>query len=352
MGLALFGGHLADTREKRNLMLFALALVLAATVALLWTAQPATREALGQSKLLLAVYAVVSLLGVARVFFSPSASALKAFLVPRELYGNAATWSSAGWQSASVLGPVTGGLLYAGFGLEGTLYISLGAVALALLCVLGIAPRGVPPKTAAHESIWQSLGEGIAFVRATPIVFYSIALDLFSVLFGGVMAILPVFAEDVLKVGPQGAGLLRAAPSVGALLTLLICAWLPPTGKAWRNLLLAITGFGIATLVFAFSKLLWLSLIALFATGAFDSVSVIIRSTILQVLPPDHLRGRVQSVNSVFISSSNELGAFESGVAAKLMGVVPSVVFGGVMTLGIVGGVWARTKALFAVRLN
>ncbi len=351
LSLALFGGHLADRREKRSLMLLSLVLVASASLCLYWLALPATRAQLSQNALLLSVYAVIGLIGVARVFYSPAASSLKAFLVPRALYGNAATWSSAGWQSAAVLGPVFGGLLYSAVGLADTLLVTTVLVALALFCTLGIRPRGVPAASNNGEALWASLKEGIDFVRGSPIIFYAIALDLFSVLFGGVVAILPVFAADVLHIGAQGLGLLRAAPSVGALLTLLVCAWFPPTGQAWRNLLLTIAGFGVATLVFAVSKNVWLSAVALFATGAFDSVSVIIRSTILQVLPPDHLRGRVQSVNSVFISSSNELGAFESGVAARVLGAVPSVIFGGAMTLAIVGGVWARSKQLFRVRL-
>jgi hypothetical protein len=245
-----------------------------------------------------------------------------------------------------------GGFLYAALGLKGTLLVSLVLIAAAALMIARIRPRGVPPVPENAGNLWASLHEGIAFVRRTPIIFYSISLDLFSVLFGGVVAILPVYAADILKVGPEGLGMLRAAPSIGAMLTLLVCAWLPPTGHAWRNLLLAITGFGLATLVFAVSPYFWLSAAALFATGAFDSVSVIIRSTILQVFPPDHLRGRVQAVNSVFLSCSNELGAFESGLAARVLGTVRSVIWGGAATLAIVSGVAARSAALFPVRLD
>lgn len=174
---------------------------------------------------------------------------------------------------------------------------------------------------------------------------------MFSVLFGGVVALLPVFAEDILAVGPQGLGLLRAAPAIGALLTVIFCAYHPPLNRPWRNLLLAVLGFGLATLVFAVSKIFWLSLAALFVTGAFDSVSVIIRNTVMQAVPPDHLRGRVQSVNSIFISSSNELGAFESGLAAKLLGTVPSVITGAAVTCGVVAWMWRRSGALFAVKM-
>jgi MFS family permease len=347
--LALLGGHLADRREKRNLLLGSLAVMALASVALLWVAHDAS---LPLSFFLIACYASVALIGFARGFYAPAASALKSFLVQREHFGNAATWSSAGWQGGAVLGPMLGGFLYAAFGLTGTLWVALALVLVAALLIARIQPRGVPPMPEGEVNLWQSMREGIDFVRKTPIIFYSISLDLFSVLFGGVVAILPIYAEDILKAGPQGLGVMRAAPSVGAMLTLLVCAWLPPTGKAWRNLLLAVAGFGIATLVFAVSPWFWLSVFALFCTGAFDSVSVIIRSTILQVFPPDHLRGRVQAVNSVFLSCSNELGAFESGLAAHVLGTVRSVVCGGIVTMSIVSWVALRSNALFAVRLQ
>lgn len=351
IALALVGGHLADRREKRNLILGALAVIFMASTWLLALSLDSARTALPQTLWLLAIYGAIVLIGFARGIFSPSASSLKAFLVPREVYGNGATWSSAGWQTGAILGPVAGGLLYAAFGLEGTLIAAMALLVAAAWLVSGIQKRGVAPMPEGADDLWTSLKEGMAFVRNTPIILYAITLDLFTVLFGGVVAILPVFAADVLHVGAFEVGLMRAASSVGAVLTLLLCAWFPPTRHAWRNLLWAIAGFGLATLVFALSKSFWLSMFALFLTGAFDSVSVVIRSTILQVYPPDHLRGRVQSVNSVFLSCSNEIGAFESGLAARLMGAVPSVVFGAGMTLAIVGGVWARSGKLFAVNL-
>ncbi|MDP3856623.1 MAG: MFS transporter [Stagnimonas sp.] len=351
IAIALVGGHYADRREKRNLMRGALVAIVLASAWLLWLSLEASRAALPQTLWLLAIYAAIVLIGFARGIFSPTASALKAFLVPRELFGNAATWSSAGWQVGAILGPVAGGLLHAAVGLPGALLVVIGLLACAALLVSGIQPRGVPPAPEAEDDLWASLKQGLAFVRDTPMISYAITLDLFSVLFGGVVAILPVFAADVLLVGPAQLGLLRAAPSVGGVLTLLLCAWYPPTRRAWRNLLLVVAGFGLATLLFALSKNFWLSMAALFLTGAFDSVSVVIRSTILQIYPPDHLRGRVQAVNSVFLSCSNEIGAFESGLAARLMGAVPSVIFGAGMTLAIVAGVWARSGKLFAVNL-
>ena len=352
IALALVGGHLADRREKRTLLLASLGVIALASLVLLLLSLDGTRAQLSQLGLLLAIYAVIALIGLARGIYSPAASSLKSFLVPRELFANASTWSSAGWQGGAVLGPVAGGLLYAGFGLEGTLVVTLLLIAAAAVLIAGIPPQGVPPASEVAGGLKDSLKEGMAFVKRTPIILYSITLDLFSVLFGGVVAILPMFVEDVLMVGPAELGILRAAPAVGAMLTLLVCAYLPPTHQLWRNLLLAVAGFGVATLVFALSPWFWVSVIALFFTGAFDSVSVVIRGTILQVFTPDHLRGRVQSVNSVFLSCSNEIGAFESGLAARLMGAVPSVVFGAGMTLAIVAGVAAKTGRLLSVKLG
>lgn len=352
ISLALFGGHLADRRDKRRIMLMSLAFVAAGSAVLLWAMLPATRARLSQTALLGIIYGVIAAFGLARGFFTPAAGSLKPFLVPRELYPNSTAWSSVAWQSAAITGPGVAGFLYAGFGLTATLGIVIGLVLLALWLFAGIRTRPVLPAPAAGDDVWKSLREGIGFVWKSRILLYSISLDLFSVLFGGMVAILPIYATDILAVGAKGLGVLRAAPAVGALLTVLAATARPPTAHAWRNLMIAVAGFGVATLVFAVSKIFWLSALALFATGAFDSISVVIRGTILQVMPPDHLRGRVLSVNSVFISASNELGAFESGVAARLMGTVPSVVFGGVMTLLVLAYVWRRSRELFKVRLT
>ncbi len=352
IGLALFGGYLADRREKRALIRASLAVMLLASTVLAVLARPDVRAHLSVTLWLALIYLAIAILGFARGVLSPTASSLRAFLVPREHYGNAATWSSTCWQAGAILGPVAGGFIYAGLGLGGSLLVVIALIVGVERLVAGIAPRPAPPAEAGDPSgLWAALREGLHYVRNTRIILYAISLDMFSVLFGGVVAILPVFAEDILGVGPEGLGWLRSAPAVGAMLTILVCAWLPPTGQAWRNLLLAVLGFGIATLMFALSTHFWLSIAALFLIGACDSVSVVIRQTILQVVPPDHLRGRVQSVNSIFISSSNELGAFESGLAARLLGTVPSVVFGAAMTLVVVGGVWRRSRDLFAVRM-
>lgn len=351
IALALFGGHLADRYNKLLIIRIALGFVILGSGVLLYMMRPAVHETLSRFTLLAIIYGVIAALGLARGFLTPAVGSLKAFLVPREHYANSSAWSSTFWQAGAILGPVSAGFLYAAFGLTVTLAIAVGLLCLTWLLYSRIAPRPVPPKNA-DESLWQSLGEGLRFVFGNRVILYSISLDLFSVLFGGVVAILPVFAEDVLHVGAEGLGLLRAAPAVGAMLTVLICTRFPPTRHAWRNLLIAVAGFGVSVLVFGLSRSFFLSALALFASGAFDSISVVIRGTILQVLPPDHLRGRVLSVNSIFISSSNELGAFQAGTSAAIFGATRSVLIGGTITLAIVAFVWRRSKELFAVRLN
>lgn len=349
IALALFGGHLADRRERLTLMRWSLAVILLGSALLAVLMRPAVRESLSTTTQLAGIYGAAFLLGLARGIYSPAASSLKAFLVPRELYPNSSAWISSFWQAGAVTGPVLAGFAYAAFGLSGTLELVVGIFLLALWLIFGIGKRPVVPSPA--ESLWSSLREGLAYVYRTKAILYSISLDMVSVFFGGVVAILPIYAEDILRVGPEGLGMLRAAPAVGALLMMFICAYHPPTGRAWRNLLWAVAGFGVATLVFAVSESFVLSLAMLFFTGATDSISVIIRQTLLQALPPDHLRGRVVAVNSIFVTTSNELGAFESGVAAKLLGVVPSVVFGGAMTLVTVGVIWRRSRDLLRTRL-
>lgn len=349
ISLALFGGHLADRLEKVRLMRQSLSVIILGSALLAAVTSPTLRSRLSDDTLVLAFYGTAFLLGLARGIYSPAGSSLKAFLVPRALYPNSSAWISSFWQLGAVIGPAAAGYCYAHFGLSGALLVVLAMFAAAYSLIGGIAPR--PAVQESKENIWTSLREGLDYVWRTKIILYSVSLDMVSVFFGGVVALLPIFAEDILQVGPRGLGLLRSAPAGGALLVMLLCAWYPPTNQAWRKLLWAIAGFGVATLVFAVSENFYLSAAMLFLTGAFDSVSVVIRQTILQVMPPDHLRGRVVSVNSIFVSSSNELGAFESGVAAKIMGVVPSVLFGGAMTLVTVGWVWRKSRELFSVKL-
>ena len=351
MGLALFGGHMADRRDKRRMMQFAAAVFMSGSAILLVVSLPAMRAMVADPVLVGLIYGVVFVEGLARGLYSPASSSLRPFLVPREHYGSSATWGSMSWQFGAILGPVLGGFIFAVAGLPGTQALVLLLIGANILLIGSIDPPAAARVVVSTGDVWTSLREGLVYVWRTPIILYSISLDMFSMFFGGVIAILPIFAEDILSIGPEGLGMLRAAPAVGGVSTMLICAWLPPTHHAWRNLLWSVFGFGLATLVFGLSTHFWISVIALAVTGAFDSISVVIRGTILQSLTVDHMRGRVASVNSVFVSASNELGAFESGVAARLLGVVPSVVFGAAATFATVGHVWRRSRPLFAIRL-
>jgi hypothetical protein len=244
-----------------------------------------------------------------------------------------------------VIGPAVGGLVYAWRGPATAHFLVMMLVVAGLTCMLPIhySPRPVRPR---EGSIFASLGEGLRFVFAQRLLLGAISLDLFAVLFGGAVAVLPVFAKEVLLVGPQGLGALRAAPAVGSVLMGIGMAHLPPLRRAGRTLLLCVAGFGAATIAFALSRNFLLSLLMLAASGALDNVSVVLRATLLQTLTPEHMLGRVSSVNQVFIGSSNEIGAFESGLAARLMGLVPSVVFGGCMTLLVVAGTAWRVPEL------
>jgi MFS family permease len=348
MALALYGGYIADKLQKIRIMKvsqFIIILLSAAVYALFYF-----KTSMAQGNFILLSYAIICCIGIARGFYHPAASAIKAYLIPRQHYSNAASWSSSFWQIGAVLGPGLAGFLYSGMGMGNTLLLVMALMFVNLLLLTQIPDTKV--QFDPSQNILQSIREGFAFVFGNKILFYSITLDLVAVLFGGVVAILPVFAEDILHVGPKGLGILRAAPSAGAIITIIGTAFVSPTHKAWRNMIVAVTGFGLATLAFALSRNFYLSAAMLFLTGAFDSISVVIRQTILQVVPPDHIRGRVVAVNSLFVSSSNEVGAFESGLAAKLMGTVPSVVAGAGLTLIIIFMVMLNSKELLHLKLE
>jgi MFS family permease len=332
IGVALFAGHVADRLNRLRVSLVALAALLLCSLALLtFTLTPGIITA-GR---VWPIYLVIFLSGIARSFLQPARSALGAELVPRELYPNAVTWRSSTWQLAEVVGPAIGGLVY-GFGSATAAYGT--DVAIMAIGVLSLARmRHSPVRDApANESVLESLATGIRFVRGQPVILGALTLDLFSVFFGGAVALLPVFAAEILHVGPEGLGVLRAAPAVGAVLMSLVLAHLPPLRRAGRVLLISVAVFGLSIIGFGLSRDFLLSIALLAISGMSDTVSVVIRSTLLQVLTPDYLLGRVSSVNAIFIGSSNEIGAFESGTAARLIGTVPSVVLGGLATLVVV----------------
>lgn len=345
VGIALYGGYIADKYEKRKMLLLILVGVFMSSFIMFLVTLKSMGTYIHASWIVPILYAMIFCNGVARAFYGPATFTVYAHSVPRELYPNASTWSSSGWQVASILGPFAGGFIYAfSGGITGNFIVIL--IFLAITFVVIYRLRDYPPVFVPKESIWISLREGISFVFKNKMMVGAMSLDLFSVFFGGVVALLPVFALDILHVGSQGLGLMRMASSLGAALTMIAMVRFSPMGKPWRNLLIAVTGFGVCIIGFGLSKTFYLSLLFLFGQGAFDSVSVIIRGTLMQLLTPDHMRGRVSAVNSMFIGSSNEIGDFESGIAAKLLGTIPAVLFGGSMTLLIVTITYFKTKSL------
>jgi len=350
IGIALYGGYIADKSEKRKMLLIISSLVFFASIVLFFITMKSMGGYINKEWVVPVIYLMIFLNGIARAFYGPATFSIYANSIPKELYPNGSTWSSSCWQVAAILGPATGGLIYGfcGITMAFGVIISFLALSIVLICFL----RKHPPEFVPKENIWKSLSDGIDFVFKSKMLIWAMSLDLFSVFFGGAVALLPVFADDILKVGSQGLGIMRATSSLGAVLTMLAMARFSPMGKPWRNLLIAVTGFGLSIICFGFSKSFYLSLLFLFTEGAFDSVSMIIRGTIMQLLTPVHMRGRVSAVNFMFIGSSNEIGAFESGTAAKFLGTVPSVIFGGTMTLVIVTITFLKTKKLMPLSLN
>ena len=348
--LSLWGGYFADKLNKQTIMKVCLFFAIPLPLVLWALFHLHGLEKIGINTLSWGIYAVIFALGTIRGFYNPSATSLKPFLIPRELYANGATWTTIGWQSGVIIGPMLGGFMLAFLGRETSLLTVTALLALCFILISLLQKRTFPKMET--ENVLQSLTDGFRFIWKTKIVLWAISLDLVSVLFGGVIALLPIFAEEILKVGPEGLGYLRAAPSIGALITMIALTKFPPMHHAWRNMLLAVAGFGIFTILFAFSNNMWLSLFALMMTGACDSISVVVRQTVLQIFPPENMRGRVAAVNGMFVSSSNELGAFESGLAAKYLGTITATLFGGCMTLAVVTYSWFKTSDLFKVDIT
>ena len=332
IGAALYAGHIADRHDRKLLSLIALGLQVLCGVALLVLT---LRSDLFLSEGVWPIYGVVSVSGLARSFLQPARTALGAEIVPRETYTNAVTWRSSLWQFGAVVGPALGGLIYGFSGAELAYIVEAILCAMALLLFARIRSTR-HPVVANEGTIGDNLTIGIRFLLTQPELLGAQLLDLFSVLFGGAPALLPIFASEILHVGPQGLGILRAAPAAGAVLVsvLLIHRRLH---KAGPTLFACVAAFGMCWILFALSRSFWLSLLLLLISGMVDNVSVVIRSTLLTLRTPQHLLGRVSAVNQIFIGSSNEIGSFESGVAAKLLGTVTSVIFGGLVTLGVVG---------------
>jgi MFS family permease len=341
IGAALYAGHVADRHHRKRLSLFAIVVqTLCSAVLLAYTMRPQ----LLSSGRVWPIFAVVFASGLARSFLQPARTAIGAEIVPRETYANAIAWRSSMWQAAAVVGPALGGMLYgfSGARLSYAAETVLCVAALATLLPMAYTPGPVQP---AEGGIYENLTVGIRYLLTQPELLGAQVLDLFSVLFGGATALLPIFASEILHVGPQGLGVLRAAPAAGAVLMSVVLAH-RRLRHAGRRLFLCVAAFGLCWIFFALSRSFWLSLALLALSGMLDNVSVVIRSTLLTVRTPPHLLGRVSAVNQIFIGSSNEIGSFESGVAARLLGTVSSVIFGGLVTLGVVGVTAWQTPAL------
>ncbi|HAT80763.1 MAG TPA: MFS transporter, partial [Flavobacterium sp.] len=335
IGMALFAGHIVDQKEKKGMLLkciFGFSVISFGLFLLTW---PRVVGDWSTNAILYSIYFMVFIGGLVRAFLGPTIFSLMSLIVPKNVYPNAATWSSSVWQIGAVVGPAVAGFSITWIGVHWSMCTILGCSIFALLLLTQISKKPIlNPKIG--EPIMESLKEGVKFVYNNKSILGALTLDMVAVLFGGAVALLPIFAQDILKVGPDGFGVLRAAPAVGALLTMFVSAHLPFYKNAGIKLLAAIFGFGVCIIVFGLSTWFWLSVFALFMSGVTDGISVVIRQTILQLKTPDSMRGRVAAVNSIFVGSSNELGAFESGLTAKLMGKVSAVVFGGTMTLLIV----------------
>ena len=338
--LSLPAGHVADQYNRRRIVLISQLSTGLCACGLAFLSYTNGHLAL--------VYLCLFGIGVARAFNDPAASTLVPETVPPHLFSSAATWNSSTWQTASILGPAVAGLIV-GFAGDVTYIYVFGAVAAITFTVLLGMIKGRQLPLARKSATWASLVEGFKFMRDTKIILAAITLDMFAVLFGGAVALLPIYATDILHVGPQGMGVMRAAPSVGALLMAFTLAHLPPMKNAGRTLLLAVAGFGVFTIIFGLSTWFWLSVLMLALLGGLDNISVVIRSTLLLTQTPDEMRGRISGVNSIFIGISNELGSFESGFAAALFGPIIAVVGGGVCTILVVlaiAKIWPEMRDL------
>ena len=343
IAVSLYAGHVADITPRKNIILITVfTLVICSGTLLLFTMD------LGAFILqqgIFPIYAVIFISGIARGFISPAIFSFMPQLVPRELYQNAITWNSTLWEMASIGGPPVGGLIYAFFGITAAYAADAALTLLGLLLVLLVASKPLPPLTE-EQGIADKIKAGLQFVFRNKVILNAISLDLFAVLFGGAVALLPIFADQILGVGKIGLGFLRSAPGMGALVTAVVLTYYPIRRAMGRILIYSVGGFGLCMIFFALSENFWLSMGMLIISGACDCVSVIVRGTLLQTLTPENMKGRVSAVNNIFIGSSNEIGAFESGVAARFMRVVPSVIFGGAMTLLVVGFTAWKAPAL------
>lgn len=344
LSLALYAGHYIDLNEKRRLLLKCILMYVACISIFIFLSSAYATKTFTPWSIAVSICIVIAATGAIRAFSGPTFSSMIAQIVPVELLPAAASISSATWLVGSIVGHAAGGFFIAYLGINNTFYMILVFVLTGFLFLRNLKVKPILHK--AVSTTWNSMKEGIRYVFNTKEILGAMSLDLFAVLFGGAVALVPVFAKDILHIGPIGFGWLNAAADIGSIITVTYLTFRPLRKKQGRILFYAVGGFGVCIILFGISKIFWLSFFALMLSGCMDGISVIIRSTILQLKTPGELRGRVMSVNSMFINSSNELGQFESGVAAKLMGIVPSVIFGGCMTLAVATVTWFKAPAL------
>lgn len=345
VSLSLYAGHVIDISEKRKLLLKGVSLYLFCALLLLGLSTHYMSAQISNHWIAFCIYVIIFLTGIFRAFTGPTFGTMVAAIAPKNILQNATTWNTGIWLSASVFGHASVGFLIAMLGLTGSLCVICVLVATGLTFMYRLKPKPRLNEPGEKKTL-DSVKEGLTYVFRTKEVLGALSLDLFAVLFGGAVAMIPVFARDILKTGPIGFGWLNAASDMGSMMIIIVLTLYPMRRGQGKKLLLSVAGFGACIIIFALSKVFWLSFAVLLLSGILDGISVVIRGTILQLKTPDNMRGRVMSVNSMFINSSNELGQFESGVAAKLMGVIPSVVFGGCMTLLVVAGTWFKAPSL------
>ncbi len=339
--MALYSGYIIDRSDKKKLLHLSIAANLLLTILFAIVTGSFMASLFSKQFILLAIYTIAFCTGIPRAFSGPTSFALVSLLVPKKKITNAISWHSSSWQIAGVGGPAIGGILYGLWGITTSFVVMIGMMSIAVFTLFVISAKP-PASVIKKESMLKSISEGFRFVWKTKEILGVISLDLFAVFFGGATALLPYFSDVILKTGPEGLGILRAAPGIGAILVMLVINFIPMRKDQGRTMLLCVAGFGTMMIIFGLSEFFWLSFTALLISGLLDGISIIIRSSVLQLKTPEEMKGRVSALNSIFIISSNELGAFESGFAARLIGVVPAVVFGGAMTVSIVIFTWLR----------
>lgn len=345
VSLALYAGHVIDQSEKKKLLIRGIILYFVAAITLVFISGKFVASHLSNHWISICIYIVIFCTGIIRAFTGPVVSAMIAYIVPRDDLQNATTWNQGTWLSASVTGHAMGGFLIGGIGITSTLITVSILIMISFFFFIKIKKKP-PLNIKGVVRTWESVKEGLRFVFKTKELLGAISLDLFAVLFGGAVALIPIYARDILKVGPEGFGFLNGASDLGSIIMVFILTLSPMKKNQGRKLLYAVAGFGTCIIIFGLSKVFILSFAAMLLSGMLDAISVVVRGTITQLKTPDNMRGRVMSVTSMFVNSSNELGQFESGMMAKLLGTITSVVFGGTMTLLVVAVTWFKAPTL------